>query len=212
MSRFDCDYDYDDEYGELHRGRWEWNLEQAIKGRKGQRALRQLEAALLAMPQRRLVDSELATPAGDVCAVGAAIAFAEARREGLSFEEAACNLAREDKTWEGFELATGDDPDGEYREGQWICTYYPQWLPHDFWTSELRSPVDLPLRVMIGRVDVRRGDDEGCERTAREGKRAGFVYTLAWEVGCMNDEEYGRLTPEDRWDAMLRWVRSKIKA
>src|SRR5262249_43311413 len=36
-----------------------------------QQVLRELEAALLAMPEKRLVADTLATPAGEVCAVGA---------------------------------------------------------------------------------------------------------------------------------------------
>jgi hypothetical protein len=213
VSRFDCDYDYEDEYAELHRGRWDWNLEQATKGRKGQQALRQLEAALLAMPQHRLVDSELATPAGEVCAVGAAIAYAEAQRHGIPFDEAARRLAAEDESWAGFEQAAEDDPDGEYREGDWIRTTYPSWIGCDWPISREVLP-GVPRRVSVGRVEVRKGDEEGCDRTAREGKRAGFVYTLAWQVGYMNDDPYlfGKLSPEDRWDAMLRWVRSKITA
>lgn len=211
MSRF-CDYDNDSEYVELDIGRWEWNLRQTIDGRKGQRALRQLEAALLAMPARRLIESELATPTGEVCAVGAAIAYAEAQRHGISFDDAARRLAAEDTSWEGFEQAIEDDPVGEYRKGDWIRTTYPSWIACD-WPISMDAVAEFPRRVSIGRVEVRGDDPEGCDRTAREGKRAGMVYTLAWQVGFMNDDphEFGNLSPEERWAEMLRWVLSQIK-
>lgn len=55
MSRVqEGDYDWD-EWANLHAGRWERNLRATLKGKKGQAALRELEAALLAMPDKRLV-------------------------------------------------------------------------------------------------------------------------------------------------------------
>lgn len=54
---------------------WEANQERSIKGRKGQAALRELEAALLALPEKRLIAEELENAAGEVCAVGALAKF-----------------------------------------------------------------------------------------------------------------------------------------
>lgn len=43
----------------------------AIRGRRGQAFLREMLAALDAMPEKRLIRDELITEAGEVCAIGA---------------------------------------------------------------------------------------------------------------------------------------------
>lgn len=47
------------------------NDERSLKGRKGQQSLRDLEAALLALPEKRLINSGLVNTNGEVCAMGA---------------------------------------------------------------------------------------------------------------------------------------------
>lgn len=51
--------------------RWRGAVRAAIKGRRGQAFLRELLAALQAMPKKELIASELVTESGDVCAIGA---------------------------------------------------------------------------------------------------------------------------------------------
>lgn len=69
MSRFgdgDDDWDY---------GRWMlWvtATQNALSGKRGQSALRDLENALLALPQHRLIEGHLAKD-GEVCAIGALV-------------------------------------------------------------------------------------------------------------------------------------------
>ena len=51
---------------------WDANCQRSLRGRAGQAALRDLEAALLALPQKRLIRGLLVSDDGaDVCAVGA---------------------------------------------------------------------------------------------------------------------------------------------
>lgn len=183
MTRFG-EGDYDDEYWMLAMGRWEANLKRAIRGRRGQRVLRELREALLALPERRLVKGDLATPEGEVCTVGALVAYKRARAEGLSITEAAKALAAEDpEVWEGYER---NPETGEYEA----------------------------VRVVGGIVTFRwsHGEDQGQEHTVNMGKRAGLVYTLAWHLGWQNDDEWGLLTPEQRWKRCFRWVEDHITA
>lgn len=49
---------------------WQANCRRSLNGRAGQAALRELEAELMAMPERRLIADDLAAD-GEVCAVGA---------------------------------------------------------------------------------------------------------------------------------------------
>ena len=50
---------------------WHANCRRSIQGRAGQAALRRLEAALVAMPEKRLSSGKLVTHDGEVCAIGA---------------------------------------------------------------------------------------------------------------------------------------------
>lgn len=58
---------------------WQANCERSLGGRLGQAALRELEAALVALPTKRLIANDLQTPEGDVCAIGAL-----ARHKGIT--------------------------------------------------------------------------------------------------------------------------------
>lgn len=52
-------------------GLWQANCARQLLGKKGQTALKELEAALLALPSKRLIADQLVSENGDVCAIGA---------------------------------------------------------------------------------------------------------------------------------------------
>lgn len=56
-------------------GLWQGNCQRSLKGRAGQAALRELEAALLALPDKRLIAEELMDDNGAVCGIGAVAKF-----------------------------------------------------------------------------------------------------------------------------------------
>lgn len=60
-------YTDDCEYLALYRG----NVERTLRGRRGQAFLRELAAALDAMPEKALIADALIDEQGDVCAMGA---------------------------------------------------------------------------------------------------------------------------------------------
>lgn len=62
----------------LDLGRWRGRVASAIRGRRGQKLLREMRDALDAMPEKRLITSELERE-GEVCALGAV-----ARARGIS--------------------------------------------------------------------------------------------------------------------------------
>ena len=72
---------------ELRCWAFEGNMARAIKGKKGQRILKELEAALLALPKKRLISDQFATPEGDVCA-WAALLLSRTLAAGASRQEA----------------------------------------------------------------------------------------------------------------------------
>lgn len=69
MTRFGCDGD-DWDYGRYCL--WGQAMSGALSGKRGQTALADLEQALLALPQKRLIEGALAFD-GEVCAVGALV-------------------------------------------------------------------------------------------------------------------------------------------
>lgn len=65
MSRFGDDDDYDGDSFPNQGALWHANAERALKGKRGRRVLRDLRDALLALPEKRLIE-------GALCTVGSA--------------------------------------------------------------------------------------------------------------------------------------------
>ncbi len=63
-------------------GLWQGNCKRSLKGKDGQAELKELRAALLALPEKRLIHGSLIDADGEVCAVGA-----YARYKGLNLSK-----------------------------------------------------------------------------------------------------------------------------
>ena len=161
-SRFDYHDDYGDEDPNLVWGRWEGRVKAVMKGRPAQVAFRQMEAALLALPERRLITGAICAEDGGVCALGA-----WALHQGGEYSEIDLGYPQE---WEGGREALRR-----------------RWLSDQ--------------------------DYFGDEQAVQEFGQAtfGITPTLAWILAERNDEAYRDLSPERRWEAMLRWVREHIQ-
>jgi hypothetical protein len=61
---------HDDCDDTLALGRWRAQVKSAIRGKRGQKFLRELVAALEALPEKRLVKGTLQSEEGGVCAIG----------------------------------------------------------------------------------------------------------------------------------------------
>ena len=130
---------------------WEANLERSLKGHKGQAALRELEAALLALPIKRLIANELENEQGEVCAVGALAKFKGKENPMLG-----------DSFGDFDELSVNEDD--------------------------------------IERVTVQLAQDLGLPRM------------VAQAVVYENDDDWPAfMTPEQRYNKILRWVRSQLR-
>lgn len=66
---------------------WNTIVSRALGGKRGQQALAEMEAALLALPEKKLISDSLHTEEG-VCAVGALLAHKQAQQEGLDMAAA----------------------------------------------------------------------------------------------------------------------------
>lgn len=77
--------------GEYPYGLWLGAVRRATFGKRGQAVLRELEAALLALPQKRLIDGAICRE-GDVCVLGA-LALRRKVAAGMGATEARRELA-----------------------------------------------------------------------------------------------------------------------
>jgi len=62
---------YSDDFDEWSLIRWRGAVASAFKGKRGQAFLRELLAALDALPEKRLIAEDLMNEQGEVCAIGA---------------------------------------------------------------------------------------------------------------------------------------------
>lgn len=62
---------YTDDYDVLQLGRWSAQVKSAIRGKRGQKFLRDLIRSLDALPEKILIKGDLVSAAGEVCALGA---------------------------------------------------------------------------------------------------------------------------------------------
>lgn len=110
MSRFDCD-DYDENYPNQY-ALYQANTERALKGKRGKAFLRELEAALLALPQKRLIEGRICL-AGEVCAMGA-LALKRRVETGQKIEEA-LQWLEENAPREGYVGETADFMEAHFK-------------------------------------------------------------------------------------------------
>lgn len=96
MSRFD--FDGNDDWSLQLQNLWDENVRRSINGKRGQRILRELEEALLAMPYKTLVSGAIAYE-GSVCAIGA-LALHKKLKAGLDEETAIAELETESQNVE----------------------------------------------------------------------------------------------------------------
>lgn len=153
MSRW---YNDDPDWSESRQILWDNAIRRATQSKRGQAVLRELEAALLALPEPRLIEGFL-SDGKNVCTVGALAAYRQVQ-SGLTWEEAMAVL----------------DETGSY---------------------DVNDVYDRP----------------SIDETARFAEsRLKMAFSLAWDLAYDNDVGCEGITPEERYTAVLRWVRARI--
>jgi hypothetical protein len=140
---------------------WDANCRRSLNGKVGQRELRELEAALLALPSKRLIHGALVDDEGGVCAIAC-----YARYKGV-------DLSRFDPEWESDEVGVAA---GMPRLVAWRVVELNDDLLDTVW-----AVADGPLN----RWDA----------------------TYKGGIPLVRD-----MTPEERYAAVLAWVRAQLKA
>ncbi len=91
MSRFDG---FDVADGDvIPPGVWDYRLRLALGSKRGRKALEALGAALLAMPEKRLVTDVLVGHGGECCAIGALLIARQMREDHTDWATAADHLS-----------------------------------------------------------------------------------------------------------------------
>jgi hypothetical protein len=139
---------YHDDLDVLDLGRWRGQVASARRGKRGQKFLIDLLAALDAMPNKRLITGDLENEEGDVCAIGSLgkaraldmskIDPTEPDEVSAAFDIAAC-LAQE-VVYFNDECYNGSDFDPETRSYT-PMTPEKRWVKMRAWVAkQLASP------------------------------------------------------------------------
>lgn len=169
MSRFD---DYDEEYFPNQAEFWHANVERALAGKRGKRALVELREALRALPEKRLIE-------GALCTVGQE----RVPKSGYSREDLLDKIKR---------------------DGEGVCA-----IGAYLWFKKVKGGTD-PARAFEELPTLLDTDDGGIE-TANAGQRAGLTITLAWTLAYRNDDTFGGMTPEARYEAFMAWLDEQLE-
>lgn len=179
---------------------WPARVQQVIDGKRGQRILRELIDALLALPERRLIAGAIAKH-GEVCAVGA--------------------LAKK----RGVELTTERDV---IIDGKWGKHVFDEWEGGDQETAELGaslgmtwtlaweigykndvefSPVQMPMKSVVLDVPIINEPVQGWGIALSRPRPQLSAY-----VPDYNAARWARgYSPEERWQAVYDWACSKVR-
>lgn len=198
MSRYG-DNDYDSENWALDAGRWERNSRAALKSKRGRKALAEIREALLALPEKRLIE-------GAMCTVGGPERIPEVTEEEAGKYPSWADRAR----WlrEDREALRKQVAESAARQGCGVCLNGAL-----LWHRKVKAGMP-PGEAFAALPTVIAWDDgDPMVQTARIAEReAGIAFTLAWELAYRNDETFGKLTPEERWTAFVAWIDGQLAA
>ena len=129
---------YVDDLEQQQLAMWRGRVMSAIRGKRGQRMLRELAAALDAMPEKRLVPGQLQRKDGDCCALGC---LAMAKGKDLTEHEDShdCDLRElNPELAETFDVAECLIQEVEYEndEGAWKETPEQRWARMRRWVEK----------------------------------------------------------------------------
>ena len=173
--------DYDCDYANA-ADLWEANLHRALSGKRGKKALAELRDALRALPEKRLIS-------GALCTVG-----------GLDRRDAP---SPPDPTSQWGSWARSEFEDKLAEEGEGVCA-----VGAFLWHKRVKAGADP--RAAFDELPMLLDTDHDAWETAEAGKAAGLTFTLASHLAYKNDESYYGMTPEDRYEAFMKWIDEQL--
>ena len=179
MSRFSDDYDCDyRNSAEL----WQANLDRALSGKRGKKALAQLRDALRALPEKRLIS-------GALCTVG-----------GMDRPDAPKPM---ETKW-GPSWVHGEFVGKLEDEGEGVCA-----VGAFLWHKRVKAGADP--RTAFDELPMLLDSEHDAWETAEAGKAAGLTFTLASHLAYKNDEAFDGMTPEERYEAFMVWLDDQLR-
>lgn len=167
---------------------WQQSIKLALQGKRGLQALTDLRDALLALPEKKLIDRAL-------CTVG--VEVPEQLPERIKWSpDVDYDLYR--KMLESIEKA-----ELVAEVGRGVCA-----VGAYVWWKRVRAGED-PQHVFES-MPILSDEESNLWETVEVGRDAGLGVALAWEFAYRNDEVYGGLDPEERYEKYLVWVEHKI--
>ena len=119
----------------------------------------------------------------------------EALPEKRLIERALCTVGGAEKRPELAELDL-DQPEGVCAVGAYV------------WWQKVKQGKD-PMQA-FEELDTLPDSDGDIWDTVEAGKSAGLARVLAWELAYTNDETYGGLSPEDRYEKFMAWIDKQL--
>lgn len=196
MSRYG-DNEYDGDYAALDAGRWERNSRAALKSKRGRKALAEIREALLALPEKRLIEGAMCTVGGPERVPG----VTEAEIGKYPSWAGRARWLREDR-----EELRGQVAGSVERQGCGVCVNGAL-----LWHRKVKAGMSPAGAFAALPTVIAYDDGDPMDQTARIAEReAGLAFTLAWELAYRNDETFGKLTPEERYAAFLAWIEAEL--
>lgn len=160
---------------------WANRAKQALEGKRGRKALADLREALLALPEKRLISRALCTVGGEKRVPDPQVSVGGFIYEHPELKEL---------------IAT---------QGEGVCA-----VGAYIWHKRVKEGMD-PQQAFESLPTLADIDNDAaiCD-TAYAGRDAGLTYTLAYELAFQNDDDYGALSPKERYAAFLAWIDQEL--
>jgi hypothetical protein len=213
MSRF-VEGDDDYENMALDRGRWERNARATLKSKRGRKALAEIREALLALPEKRLIEGAMCT-VGGVDARLPAMTDEEVRAQVASLAErlsiASLNPGYAQRRGEHLREEREEErkrfAETVAEQGEGVCL-----VGAYLWHRKVKAGAG-PAEAFAA-LPALFGEDDSCDPLSDTAdlaaREAGMAYTLAYELAYRNDETYRQMTPEERFSAFLAWIAAEL--
>lgn len=89
-------------------------------------------------------------------------------------------------------------------EGEGVCA-----IGAYLWFKKVKAGAD-PQAAFDELPTLLDSDGEGDIATAEAGRAAGLTFTLAWTLASRNDSTFDDMTPEQRYDAFMKWLDEQL--
>lgn len=139
-------------------------------------------------------------------------ALAELREALLALPEkrlimgALCTVGGVEQRAEGRnEWYRQDFEDKIKSEGEGVCA-----IGAFLWFKKVKAGAD-PQTAFAELPTLLDNDGDGGIETAEAGRAAGLTFTLAWTLASRNDSTFWDMTPEQRYEAFVKWLDEQLE-